>query len=440
MGEAFYTSLVILLGLAAFGVVQRGLDRRREVPLLAVAYLMHVGAAFAQVWITRGYYGGGDAVLYHRQAQVLGRFVLAEPARFLPELWTLFVHGEPRFPVHFFGAGSATGTQQALSTVLSIALGGSFYAMCMAYGVIAFLGTRALYQVFRERFEPALHPRLLLATMALPSVVFWTSGVTKEAGATAGFCAMVYALHLFTRRRRRILAVFLFAPSLVLTTLLKGYVVAAFFIAGGAFFYWSQALGRGRLRIRPIYLGVVAGLALAGLVVFGQMFPRYSFEGGMEEVERLQTIGIRIEGGSNYQLEVAGAGSVISQLLIAPLALLTALFRPLPFEVNGATGLVNSAETASILIWFLHMLYRRGLREVVATVRGSPVLVFSAVFVLLFGVGVGLASTNLGTLSRYRVPMMPLLAALLVVLHAERDPGASRIPQVGRSLIPARPQ
>lgn len=437
MGDWFYATLVIMLGIVALGVACRGLDRRREVPLLATAYLMHVGAAFAQVWITRGYYGGGDAMQYHRQAQVLARLVRAAPSRFLPELWALFIQGEPQFPVHLVGVGAATGTQHAVSTVLCLALGGSFYAMCLALGVVSFVGTRALYQVFRDRFEPALHPRLLLATMALPSVVFWTSGVTKEASATAAFCVMVYALHLFSQRRRA-LALLIFVPSLVLTTLLKGYVVAAFFVAGGALLYWSRALGRGRLQIRPIYLVAVVGLALAGLVFFGRLFPRYSFEGGVEEVERLQMLGTRVAGGSNYALRLSSDGTVASQLLIAPYALLTALFRPLPFEVSGAAALVNSFETASVLLWFLHTLYRHRIRDIVAIVRGSPILVFSVVFVLLFGVGVGVASTNLGTLSRYRVPMMPLVAATLVVLHARRDIFSSASPPPRRSPAAAR--
>jgi hypothetical protein len=36
--------------------------------------------------------------------------------------------------------------------------------------------------------------------------------------------------------------------------------------------------------------------------------------------------------------------------------------------------------------------------------------------VLLFGTGVGLATTNLGTLMRYRMPLIPFFAMLLVAL------------------------
>jgi hypothetical protein len=47
----------------------------------------------------------------------------------------------------------------------------------------------------------------------------------------------------------------------------------------------------------------------------------------------------------------------------------------------------------------------------------SPFLVSSVVFILVFGVGVGLATRNLGSLSRYRMPMMPFYATTLLVLR-----------------------
>ena len=49
-------------------------------------------------------------------------------------------------------------------------------------------------------------------------------------------------------------------------------------------------------------------------------------------------------------------------------------------------------------------------------VTARPPLVASAVFIIAFGAAVGLTTTNLGTLSRYRLPMMPPYAAILFIL------------------------
>ena len=50
----------------------------------------------------------------------------------------------------------------------------------------------------------------------------------------------------------------------------------------------------------------------------------------------------------------------------------------------------------------------------------DPFLVFCTVFVIAFGIAVGLTSTNLGTLSRYRSPILPFFAVLLLVLDGAR--------------------
>jgi hypothetical protein len=54
-------------------------------------------------------------------------------------------------------------------------------------------------------------------------------------------------------------------------------------------------------------------------------------------------------------------------------------------------------------------------------------MMFCATFTLALALGTGLATTNLGTLSRYRAPMMPFFFTLLLVLRApERVPTIAR--------------
>lgn len=426
MGELLPVAAVLALGVVVFYVAQRGLELRREVPVLALAFVMRILAAFAQVVITRGYYGGGDAMSYHQGAVAIAGLVSDQPERFLPRVMDLVFHGEPHFPIYFYGAGTPTGTLYGLTALVALPTQGSIYAICIAYALFAFAASRALYQVFRERFPEHLRVPILLAVMAVPSVVFWTSGIVKEAAAMAGFGWMVFGLHRLAQRRW-IQAALALGPGLVVAALVKGYVVAAFVVAAAVFLYWSRALGPGgSFRLRPHYIIGLGGLSILALVAFSRVFPQYSIQGVMEETVRLQEVGPLVEGGSNYQL-ASEDRSLIAQIVLSPLALLTALFRPLPYEASGITGAVNVLETTLITGWLLVVLYRRRWRDLLAIVRGSPLLVFCVTFIVLFGVGVGLASTNLGTLSRYRAPMMPLFVGLIAVLHGWR-PLAARPP------------
>jgi hypothetical protein len=73
------------------------------------------------------------------------------------------------------------------------------------------------------------------------------------------------------------------------------------------------------------------------------------------------------------------------------------------------------------------------------TLTSSSPLMFCAAFTLTLGVAVGLATTNLGTLSRYRMPLVPFFVAMVLVWVAPdlRDP---RIDQSGSGTQSRNPR
>jgi hypothetical protein len=89
--------------------------------------------------------------------------------------------------------------------------------------------------------------------------------------------------------------------------------------------------------------------------------------------------------------------------------------------------LVSALETTALTILFASILLRRNLGDFRRELANQPFLVFCVVFVVGFGLAVGLGSSNLGTLSRYRSPLLPFFVVLLLVL---RKPS--------RALAPAR--
>ena len=107
------------------------------------------------------------------------------------------------------------------------------------------------------------------------------------------------------------------------------------------------------------------------------------------------------------------------QLLLAPAGLFTALFRPLVFEARSAMVLANSVESTTLFILLLVSLFWLGLGRAWSLIVDSPAMMFCLVFTASFGSAVGVLTTNLGTLSRYRAPMMPFFAALVAVLWLE---------------------
>jgi len=412
VSEIVTTTVAILAGLMAVAFISQR-HTRAERPWLLLTYAMHIGSAFAQVWITRGIYGGGDMLGYHRLALRLSRFVRADPERFLPEVIALAMRQDADLPVPVLG--QATGSMSGIATLTSLITFDSIYASCVVLATGAYLGTYALYLVYRETFAERIRVPLLIAAMGLPSMVFWSSGIMKESVAMAGFGLCIWGLHRTFTKRLAGLPAALIGGTLM--GLVKPYILVTLVAAAGVYAYWLRAHQRGRgVRIRPVALVITAGLAVFGVMAFGELFPRYAVAEIADEFSGLQTVGARVSGGSNYMLAEPGVTrSLPAQLALAPFALLTALFRPILFEISGATMAVNAVETFGLTALLGHTLFKRRWRDLLATVTGTPLLAFSVAFIFLFGIGVGLASTNLGSLSRYRTPMMPLWACLLVV-------------------------
>jgi hypothetical protein len=159
---------------------------------------------------------------------------------------------------------------------------------------------------------------------------------------------------------------------------------------------------------------VAALLGIGGIVVLGRYFPEYGLDNFTARTSDLQQLGRR--GGSAYTLTGETPTTLVGQFVYAPVALLTSLFRPFLFEVHNIPALVNAVETTVLTILFARGLFTRNLGNVRRQIADNPLLVFCVVFVIAFGIAVGLASSNMGTLSRYRSPLLPFFVVLLLAL------------------------
>jgi hypothetical protein len=400
-----------------------------EARLLAVALVARIAAVFLQVWITRDVYAGGDMLFYFFTGRLIADAMGRDFETWSDIAFDLVLQRDPGVPLFAEGIGTSTGTMTGLSAWALFITGGSLYASAMIFAFGSWVGTVCIYLVFRAHFEPEVRRRLLVASTLLPSVVYWTSGIQKEAVALAGMGPVLLGMHHWSEGRR-IQGVALAAPGAFLVSLTKPYVLFALAIAAAVWLYWRAAVratGGRAVRIRPLYLATASLAAAAAIALLGKIFPRFSIDVLGEEISRLQQVGQQVEGGSNYSLGIGEQRNFFGQIVFAPLALATSLFRPLPFEVRNAQMAANALETTVLVVLLLRAIAARSWARVWAEFRASPSLVFAAVFTAVFGIVIGLASTNLGSLSRYRVPLMPFFGALVLVVQTRRElPGVDR--------------
>jgi hypothetical protein len=375
---------------------------------------MHVAFAWSQVPLTLSFFGGGDMFLYFSYGEILAQMMERDPLHVVPEVTALLVQNRPRLPLDIIGAGSSTGSMSALAAWTFYLFGPSKYAASIAFAMLSLSGKIAIYRVFRANFDPAFRWSLAIAALFVPSFVFWSSGVIKEAVAVAGFGWVLLGLDLWIREGRPVPGWALVMAGALPISLIEPYILFPLVLAGGSWYYWARSLKRGRMRIRPAYFAVAGVLGVGGIVVLGQYFPEYAFDNFSARTGELQMLGRR--DGSAYALSDEIPSTLAGRFAYAPAALLTSLFRPALFEVHNIPTLVNAVEMTVLTFLFARILFTRSLGKVRRQIADNPLLVFCVVFVVAFGVAVGLASGNLGTLSRYRSPLLPFFFVSLVVL------------------------
>ena len=434
MNDILVSTVVISLG--AFVVV---VASRRFAPfeqrILGLAFAAHLAGAIAQIAITLGVYASGDMLLYLSEGSLVGHAIELDPARFGKYWLALLLQSELPEELPITGAGFGTGSMVALTAALAVLLRHSLYAIGFTFSISACLGKLALYTVFRDVLPRSQHFRSLVAIMLFPSSIFWAAGIVKEAVVIAAIGPVWLGLHRLMSGKR-VWGLALIGLSAFVIGLVKPYTLVALVVAAATWFSvrrFSEREGlTKKLAIRPLYLLVAAGVIYAGILAIGRVAPLYSFENLGEDLARQQGLGAEIRGGSTYAMGSAEAASIQQQIAFAPVAVATVFFRPFFFEVPNVLALITSLEITVLTVLLFQGLFRQGARSWIRTVLSTPVFVASATFCLTFAVGVGLGSTNFGTLARYRTPLIPFYGLLVVVL-------AKRRPALRADDTPRRP-
>ncbi len=433
--------VVLVIGVALMSVLTKrfnALERR----FLWLGFFAHVVGTGALLSVVSLVYQGGDMGVYQHVGLVVADRVLMNPGLYGSALIDLLLGGTPA-PLSFvYGAGSSTGSMVAIAAIFCVLWGDAMLATSLALSFFAFGGQVGFYLAFRANLPTRLHRRALLATMLVPSVVFWTSGLVKETIAIGALGFAVYALTLIIHRVRIVQATMILVASCAVVGLIKAYILFPLSVAGGVWFILTLSKrGRRRFQVKGWHVALGIVVSVLAISFLGTVYEQYAFENIAEDTARLQGAYRTIEAGSTYELGDPAERTFVGQLQYAPIGLVSALFRPFIFEVHNATSFINAIETTAILVMLFLVVRRFGIRGLAKKVLSSPFLIFLVLFVLLFATAIGLAAPNLGTLSRYRVPVLPAYwlfwLAFLPMKSALRKSKRNNVGVIPRNGVPS---
>lgn len=437
--QAIFTCSI--LGLLALYVGLRG-TRGSERALLGAAFVAHVLSTFAIV----AYYvygEGGDMVGYAFFGEQLAQMLRVDPGHFGPEIVKLALHFDCDLPpvlaydtpVPVALAPSPTVTMFALSGLAMYAVGDSLHGAAMLFSFFSYAGLAHLYKSMRSAFEEEERMPMLLAIHFVPSLLFWCSAIIKEAVVLGGFGFFAGSMYTLLKHRR-LRSALPVVGGVTAIAMVKPYVLFPLTLAGGA---WLISAGKRQLSSSVKVAAVL--VAVGGLVGLSKVFPEFGIARLGESVAAVQQTNLNLRlGGSFVEVGDGDQRSLVGQLEYVSVALVNSLARPFLFEARNASMLLAGLETTAIVLGMADLIRRFGVAALYRRVRGRPPLFAAAVFVLSFGSAVGLATSNLGTLSRYRVPMMPMYVAVFLCLRASlRAERAARLAREGPSARGRRP-
>jgi len=428
--------IVIMLGGVFALLSSRGLDPREQRHAL-IAAALHVLCAFIHWAIGEFYYVLSDAHGYHDFGFQLAKLLDSNFTRFAPEILNLLLHREANLPFDPYGPGSGA-TMGALAGSIIFLQGPALLAMDVTTTWFSWFGQLCLYRVARKELEQRDQMAALIGCFYVPSVIYWGSGFSKEAFVLGFFGILALSTYRLFCTRNVFHAVGIVVGGVGIA-MLKPFTLFAYVLAVATFIYSDRAWREGApIRFRPAYLVLAGAIAVGGIVGMGSLFPEYAPETISASFADRQEGWQQVDAGSTVELGSGKARTPIQQLQFVPIALVTSLFRPSIVDVRNPPTFFAAIESTLLALGVLSLFGADGRATVRRVFLRVPLLVFSGVFVLVFAIAVGLATSNLGSLSRYRMPMMPFYATMLLVLRERMREAKGAKAEVARSLVPAR--
>lgn len=383
-------------------------------------------SAFLLGLIYQYYYGFGDTFGFHHMGLFFTEVVKDSPGDFLE----VFIYGDRDYFLSkgleygftsWYAFNPATIVVARFCAFFNFLTFGLYLPNSLFFSLLSFSGVWKLYRVFSKMY-PKVRREIALFTLFVPSVFFWGSGIMKDTLSFAAIGWLTWSFYtIFIEKKRIFLAILIGLLSFYMIYAIKPYIAAAYL---PAVFAWVVLSYRKRIRnvaikqlMVPFFIASIVGAFFLISQFIASEYQQYSLEKISETVVTTSTQISAYDAGSTYDLGPIEPGLTgILQKFIP--AFVVAFYRPFLWEVNNAFSLLSALESFLLLLLTLYIIKKVGLKTFFLSIVRQPVILYCFTFAVIFGISVGIASGNFGTLVRYKIPAVPFyLIGLLLIYH-----------------------
>lgn len=421
------TPIVILVVYTVAYILRSRITNDITRPYFFPALTAKIFGALALGFIYQFYYGGGDTYNFHSYgSRHVWEAFMDNPATGFK---LLFSDGTSEVGIYkysslipFFRDRSSFMVIRVAS-VFDLLTFSSYSATAVLFAVISFIGVWMLFIAFYE-IRPELHKLIAFATLFIPSVVFWGSGLLKDTLTLAGLgIATLLIKRIFLDRRLSIFSVLLLLLCFYVIFSIKKYILLTYL---PAVLIWVYATNLSKVRSMAFKIMMLPFVAIITVVSgyfaidqVGKDDSRYALD-QLGNTARITAYDIAyqtgFDAGSTYTLGELD-GSFGSLVKLGPQAINVSLFRPYIWEARNPLMLMSALEALMLLSFTVYVMFKRGSTFFAALT--NPHIIFCLVFSITFAFAVGVSTFNFGSLSRYKIPLLPFYTLALIFIYYE---------------------
>jgi hypothetical protein len=406
---------------------------RYFLPNVAFHFLFAFG--FAAVYVF--YYGGGDTTAYWEGAVRLNKLFWYDPEKFFAELFSTpyesgqFQRFNPStgYPPGWIYREPESWFISKITSFFTFFTFNSYLAITFIYAFLSSIASWKLFELVRS-FRLLSDKRAAIGTLFIPTLAFWCSGISKDTVIVIALFLLLYELFgLFTPDRKigfwGWFAIFVY--GLILFHVRPFMLIALF----PALFL---AFGTGIVRkfsdnivLLFAFRFLIILFALAGTAFY---FQTKGSLGALEPESYLQEAAViqqdfaqnKLYEGKRYDLGVTDY-TTTGMLRAFPASVVAAFYRPFIWEASSVFLLLSALEGVILLVLTFGFIFKGGgLFVRINQIRKNEFLTFAILFALIFGFSVGFTAILFGVLVRFKAPILPFLA--VVLLSGKRKSGA----------------
>jgi hypothetical protein len=399
--------------------------------MLNIYFKLFFALSFGAIYMF--YYQGGDTMAYWQGAEKLNNLMWSSPGDYLTEMMntpsqeTIILRFNPKtgYPPGWIYRDPNSFFVSKILSVFMIFLGQSYVVLTMVLGYITAIGSWKIFEIVRS-YKITSDWFAAVSILFIPSVSFWCSGVSKD---TIVLLSVFFMLHhsfsLFNKtapnRFRSMILICIFGITLYHTRSFMLFTVGAPMILAIS----TRVLKR--YRESPFLLNsarfVLLLVGFAGLLLFlrisGDQFAKtsdaYLTEAAVTQDDFTNN---KSYGEKKYDLGITDY-SPFGMLRVAPMAILTAFYRPAIWEANSPFLLLSSLESIVFMYLTFIFLFKGKLGPKIRRIQSNEFLMFGLLFAFILAFFAGFTSVLFGVLVRFKAPLLPFLLIIFTTQTKE---------------------